>query len=103
MFRGSTPTLTFNIPFDVSLIQNLFVSVKQTVGNDVIQVDKTIDQCELNENVITCKLSQEDTLKFDECRNAFVQLRVLTKDNTSHVSDVFKVLVGELLKEGVIE
>ena len=103
MFRGSTPIFTFKIPFDVSLIKNLFVSVKQTMGNDVIQVDKSIDQCELSGNLISCKFTQEDTLKFDEQRNASVQLRILTTDNNSLVSNVFTVLVGELLKEGVIE
>ena len=103
MKRGSTPTFTFKIPFDVSLIKNVFVTMKQTVGNEVIQVDKSIDQCGLQGMKISCNLTQEDTLKFDSFRNASVQLRVLTVDGESLVSDVFTVFVGELLKEGVIE
>lgn len=103
MFRGSTPTFTFKIPFDVSQIKNLYVSVKQKVDDNVIQVDKTIDQCDLQDDTISCKFTQEDTLKFNEYRNASVQLRVLTLDDTSLVSDVFTILVGEVLKEGVIK
>lgn len=103
MKRGSTPTFIFTIPFDVSLIKSVFVTMKQTIGNEVIQVDKSIDQCGLQDNQISCNLTQEDTLKFDSYRNALVQLRVLTVDDESLVSDVFTVLVGELLKEGVIE
>ena len=103
MKRGSTPTFTFEIPFDVNMIRNLFVTIKQTFRTETIQVDKTMEQCEMQDNQISCILTQEDTLKFKQNRNASVQLRVLTTGNNSLVSDVFTVRIDELLKEGVIE
>ena len=103
MKRGSTPTFTFEIPFDVSAIQSCFVTMKQTVGNKVVQIDKSKDQCVLQDKTISCDLTQEDTLKFDAHRNASVQLRVLTSGGKALVSNVFTVMVGKVLKEGVIE
>lgn len=102
MVRGSTPTFTFTIPFDVSLIDKLYVTVEQTIEGKTIQVEKSKEQCTLEENIITCKLTQEDTLKFEEFRHVLIQLRVLTTDGNSLVSQVFKVPVSELLKEGAI-
>ena len=103
MVRGSTLTFTFVIPFNVSKIKNLYVTVEQKVGTDVIQIEKSIDDCELQEKQISCRFTQEDTLKLKENRLANVQLRVLTHDDEALVSDVFEISVNELLKEGVIE
>ena len=102
MVRGSTPTFTFTIPFDVSLIEKLYVTLEQKVDEQTIQVEKSKEQCSLEGNQIKCTLTQEDTLKLIEFRNALVQLRILTVDNNSLVSKTYKVSVSELLKEGVI-
>lgn len=103
MVRGSTPTFTFVIPFNVSQIKNLYVTTEQKVGTDVIQIEKSIDECELQGTKVSCRFTQEDTLKLKENKHANVQLRVLTHSDEALVSDVFEVAVNELLKEGVIE
>ena len=102
MVRGSTPTFTFTIPFDVSLIDKLYVTVEQTVEGEKIQVEKSKEQCTLKGNQIECKLTQEDTLSFKESYHVLIQLRVLTAGGDSLVSKVFKKSASKLLKEGVI-
>jgi hypothetical protein len=106
MIRGTTPTITFTIPFDVSLLYKVFVTMKQTIEHEetteIIQVDKSIDQCSLTGNKIMCRFTQEDTLKFKENMNVKIQLRVLTLDSESLTSKVFEDPVSELLKDGVI-
>lgn len=102
MFRGTTPTLEFKIPFDVSLIDELFVTITQA---NVVTVEKNKSQCELSGNVITVKLTQEDTLIFKDRYfggKARLQVRVKMLNGEALASDIINLEIGEILKEGEI-
>lgn len=58
MKRCTTPILEWELPFDVSLIAAVRVSLGQ---NDKVILKKTEADCELTENTIRLQLSQEDT------------------------------------------
>lgn len=100
MIRGTTPTHTFNIPFDTSAITALRIIYSQ--GDEQILV-KELPDCTVDGNTISVKLTQEDTFKFDCHKNTVqIQLRVLTAGNDALASDpvsvpVFKCLDSEVL------
>ena len=102
MFRGTTPTLEFEIPFDTSLIDELFVTITQA---NVVTVEKDRSQCELSGNVITVKLTQKDTLIF---KNKYfggaarLQVRIKMLNGEALASDIIDLEIGEILKEGEI-
>ena len=99
MIRGTTPTLEFVIPFSVDQIAELFVSMAQ---NNKVVIDKDFDECELSGNKITVRLSQDDTLNFDDSINTEIQVRIRTIDGNALASKIIVVDTGRILKDGVI-
>lgn len=75
MIIGTTPTHTFNLPFEAALLKSVRVTYLQ--GEEVI-LKKETDECILTDTRVVVKLSQKDTLKFDYQRPVYVQLRALT-------------------------
>lgn len=99
MFRGTTPTLEFVLPFNTDLLENILMTVAQ---KNVPIINKTIADATLSENIVTIQLSQADTLKLNDKYDAHVQLRVKTKNDEVMASDIFRVAVSQILKDGVI-
>lgn len=90
MRRGTTPTHTFELPFDVSEVKSVQIIYKQEKKypfNSIV-VTKNTSDCRLNGKEISVTLTQSDTLAFDNNQPVEIQLRVLTKNNTALVSDV---------------
>ena len=100
MIPGTTPKHIFKIPLDASQIKTVHIAYAQ---QDELVLVKTESDCELNGNTVTVKLSQEDTLKFNENTMAKVQLRIITTENESLATCIMAVSVGELLEDGVLE
>lgn len=96
--RGTTPTLTFNLPFEASFIKKAYITLK--CGE--ITIEKKLDDCKTEEKSITATLTQEETLQLPKKSRAKVQLRVVTEGEDALKSDIYYVNTGELLKEGVI-
>lgn len=101
MFKGTTPTLIFTLPFDTSLIKSLYITF---VGSDDEPVlEKAIEDCTLDGSSVKIKLTQEETLSFEESTSARVQLRVLTNEGEAMASKIYSVQINDILKDGVIE
>lgn len=100
MMQGTTPVNIFTIPFEKSEIKNLSVVYAQS--NKVI-IKKKMRDCELNDNEIIVRLSQEDTFAFDDRLRVKIQVRVLTNDGESYVSDPIYVDVSECLDDEVLK
>lgn len=98
MIRGTTPTFTFNLPFDVSNVKSAYITLK----SNGVEVEKGLEDCTLSETTIATTLTQEETLKLPKNRRAQIQLRVLTNDNNAFATEIFTVEVADILKEGVI-
>lgn len=103
MIKGTTPSLVFNLPFMASLIKSAEIIVRYVDGVKEVLIEKTLKDCELGEKSIETVLSQEETLQLPAPSTVDIQLRVLTTDDTALATEVYKVKVKRLLKEGVIE
>jgi hypothetical protein len=100
MIRGTTPTHTFAIPFDVSNIECLQIIYAQN-GEAIVIKEK--DDCTLSGQTISVKLKQEDTLSF-MCQKKHVQIQIRIKTHGGEVLaspiesvDVDKCLYDEVL------
>jgi hypothetical protein len=99
MIRGTTPTLSFKLPFEISLLEVLYISMSQN-GNVVIE--KEISDCSIDGNTLAIKLTQEDTLKFLYGSNVKIQIRAKTKEGEAIASNIITTSVENILKNGVI-
>lgn len=99
MIRGTTPTLTFTLPFNTSIIDVLYITFSQK-DQEVFTLEKS--DCILSDNVITAKLTQNQTLAFNHNSLVEIQIRVLTNDGDSLASDTIRTGVEKILKDGEI-
>lgn len=98
MIRGTTPTHTFDLPFDTTIIRKLRIIYAQ---NDVVILTKGLEDCTIEGNTVIVKLTQEETLKFDAHAVAEIQIRVLTHANDALASKPKKISVNRLLENEV--
>lgn len=99
MIRGTTPTLEFIIPFDTGQLSEAFVTLSQ---NETIIIDKALTDCQCNENKLSVRLTQEETLKLQcDCMTE-IQIRAKTLEGEAIASQIIKVNTERILKDGVI-
>lgn len=98
MKRLTTPTHTFGIPLDTGDLDKIKITYSQD-GKTVLEKYK--DDCELEGNVIACKLTQEDTQKFKH-GDVKIRLRVKTKSGDVSASDSYTVFCEDILDEEVL-
>ena len=100
MIRGTTPMHSFELPFGVEVIKSGVVTYVQE--NETI-LEKELTECNLEGNIVSVKLTQEETLKFN-CANryVFVQLRLLTQGGDALASDVMTIEVKRCLNSEVL-
>ena len=99
MIRGTTPTLEFLLPFDTSELAEAFVTLSQ---NDIVIVDKALNDCKCDTKKLSVKLTQEETLRLScDCKTD-IQVRVRTKAGDALASDITRVNTDKILKDGVI-
>lgn len=67
MRRGTTPTHTFTLPFEVPEGAKVRIVYAQ---NERILVEHTAKECQINGAIVTTRLSSEETLRFD-CREHY--------------------------------
>lgn len=99
MHRGTTPTLTFTLPFNTNDIKKIWVTFSQ--NNDVI-IDLDGERCTYNEFDVKVKLTQRETLSLRQNAPVEIQLSVLTNDETSLKSHIITTSVNRILKDGEI-
>lgn len=99
MYRGTTPTLSFKLPFDTSDLSAAWVTLAQDVR---VIIDKPISDCVLEGNVLAVTLTQEETLKLTAENRTEVQLRVKTTDGIAMASTIWRVETEKILKDEVI-
>jgi hypothetical protein len=100
MRRGTTPTHKFRLPFSAETVSKFKVIYAQ---DDVVILTKENESCECNGNVITVRLTQEETLLFDSKKIVQIQIRILTLGGDALASDIKLVDVDNCLESEVIE
>ena len=99
MIRGTTPTLRFSLPFDSSLLDKLFITAAQ---DGKTAFEKVLSDCVLEDTLVTCKLSQADTLALDAEMPTEIQVRCKTVNGDAPASHIFMVNTERILKDGEI-
>jgi hypothetical protein len=99
MIQGTTPTHQFTIPMDASSVQKVRVTYAQKDNVLLVKEDK---DCRVEGNMIETKLSQEETLLFDEFSSVQIQVRVLTTAGDALASDLLRVPTGAILDKEVL-
>lgn len=107
MTRGTTPTHTFTLPDDLTsaTISALYITYAQ--GSKTV-LEKTLSDVTINGGVITCTLTQADTLKFEVldqhcgCDKVNIQVRIKTSDGVAMASDIMAIPISDILKDGEI-
>lgn len=100
MRRGTTPTHTFVLPFNVESVQAVQIIYRQG-GVNVLILDG--NDCVLSGNTVSVRLSQEDTFAFADSEDIEIQLRVLTADGEAAASDIMRVRCDRILTEDVLQ
>lgn len=91
--------MKFTLPFSVDLVECAFVTLSQ---NELVIVDKPMEECTCSDNVISVKLTQEETLRLDcKCKTE-IQVRVKTKTGDALASKIYNMDTDRILKDGVI-
>ena len=99
MIRGTTPTLTFKLPFDCSDIDILNISFAQY---NTVVLEKDFYDCDIKGKEISVTLTEDDTLKFDCGEHAEIQIRVGIGEQRL-ASQIMKMSVDRVLKDGILQ
>lgn len=100
MRRGTTPTITFSLPFNVNTVRNVEVYFAQ---NDELVLEKSMDECVLSGTTLAVTLSQADTLLLDDEEKLQIQVRFVFTDGSVDATEIIKGKVKEILKDGEID
>lgn len=100
MIQGTTPEHKFTLPFDTNVISKVRIIYAQ---DDTPLVIKNTEDCALENNTVSVKLSQADTLLFSCFKPVHIQIRVLTLGGESLISKPIAVIVSRCLEKEVLE
>lgn len=103
MIRGTTPTLTFELPFSADQISEIWITIAQ---NKVPITTKSLQDISVdpeNDKLISIELSQVETLKLCDRYKAQIQVRAkMSYDGNAIASEILEVPVASILKDGII-
>ena len=85
MYRGTTPTHTFDIPFLSTELSELTISYLQD-GKVVLQ--KSLEDCIVEDYVVKVTLTKADTCEFKHTFPVMVQLQITTTGGKTYVDNV---------------
>lgn len=103
MYRGTTPSIVFNVnpDFDLSKVVEVWVTLKNSINEKTFTISEV--EVEAEEHTLTIMLTQEDTLAFKILDTCEAQIRFLDEDGLAYASNIVTLNIGRILKEGVIE
>lgn len=99
MIRGTTPTHIFKIPFETANLKEVRIFYAQ---NKKVVLEKNTADCVMEDNKITVKLTQEETLAFSHMEVFEIQMVVKTLDGTVMATRPWKVHVCDILNDEVL-
>ena len=100
MYRGTTPTITFSLPFEGNRITVLSLCFAQ-LGEVVLEKD--LAACIVEENTLQVSLTEKETLLFDAHKGMVeMQLRIGCGD-ARMASNIMRISVERILKDGCLE
>lgn len=104
IIRGTTPTIVIRYKtISVSDIIGAYLTIKQSSNRLVINKDLSNATIDLENNSLSWKLSQEETLQINEQYMLRLQCRYLLSDGTAGSSPNYDVSPYDILRDGVIQ
>lgn len=99
IIRGTTPKMSFRLPFSTEHLEVGFVTVQQN-RNTIFE--KPLSVCDCDGRTVTARFEQEDTLKL--MSNSSAEIRLVVKTNAGERLETKPVIkrVISTSKEGVI-
>lgn len=97
--KGCTCKNSFPIPYTEEEIAALFVTYQQ---NNTTVFEKKLADCTFENGNLSVRLSQEETLLFEDNATIRIQVRVRLKDGTATKSNIIETYADSVLKGDVI-
>lgn len=105
MYRGTTTTIAFTLPFEASKLDVLSIAFAQKESpyakEAKVIFKKKLADCTLQDKSVLCELSEMDTLQLNSDYDVQIQLRAKCADK-SMASDIYTVTVGRILEDGCL-
>ena len=100
--RGTTPNITIELPntVDLSNIKTVWVTIEQ---NKELVIDKLTDDVTINNNNISYRLTQDETLSLKAGVSAYIQTRLLNNNEIAYATQREHIAIDDIIKDGVIE
>ena len=104
MIRGTTPLLSFTVPFDPAETKRICITFSQN-NREVFTLEKR--DCTFEGNTISTTLSQDHTLSLKANATVQIQIRVTFPSENSEMdsalaSEIITTTVQRILKDGEI-
>ncbi len=100
MYRGTTPTITFTLPFDGRQITALNLCFAQ---QGQILLEKQLADCVVGGNTLQVCLTETETLLFDG-NGGMVEMQLRVGCGEARMaSNIMRVSVERILKDGCLE
>ena len=96
---GTTPIISFYLPFDFSLVEELWFTLAQR-GTELFTKNK--EELKVEGSKIIVELTQEETLRLNQGQKVDIQVRIRTTGGDALASQIVQVEVDKILKGGVI-
>lgn len=97
--RGTTPKITYNLPFDSTLVAKAKIVIKQ---GDALLLRKGTADIEKKGSALSVTLTRAETVKLPEDTRVQIQLEVETTGGDSLVTAPRSIYTGQLLDEGAL-
>lgn len=97
--RGTTPTLTFTLPFAASAITALSIAFAQ---KRAVILEKKLSDVKIDGNSVSVTLTENETLSFLERTSLEIQMRCYC-GRSKMASQIISVPIKRILKEGCLE
>lgn len=92
--QGTTPTHQFALPFSDSLISDLSITYSE---NGEVIVKRTLEDCEINNDIVSITLTQQESLSFTPNSIVEVQLKLATNTGSVLASPKYRIGVESAL------
>ena len=98
IYKGTTPSFSFNVTLDTSIIDKENTHIVFTSGSAI--VDKKGDDILVEDGCMSCSLTQEDTLSFNG-NQVNIQILVSMDSGQKPASSIMTIPVSSALKGDV--
>lgn len=98
MYRASTPTHYFRLPYEPEEIEEIWLNYEQN-GRKILK--KTMADLTYADDIWSIRLTQEETNLFSDAL-AMAQIRVLLNNGDSFPSEKFRLAVHDVLDDEVM-